>query len=108
MNYAADTSPTRPKKLLDQMADHIRVRHLALSTERSYVGWARRFILFHNKRHPREMGVPEVTRCAHDRNFAARRRARPATEAGPRFTPKALHNIAQGKRSAALGIQQTH
>ena len=55
-------SPAQPKKLLDQMAEHMRVRHLALSTERSYLAWVRRFMLFHNKRHPREMGVPEVTK----------------------------------------------
>ena len=42
------------------MADHMRVRHLALSIERWYVGWARRLILFHNKRHPREMGRAEL------------------------------------------------
>ena len=58
---APSIGPPRPSKLLDQMADQIRVRHLALSTERSYLGWVRRFILFHNKRHPKEMGVPEVT-----------------------------------------------
>jgi integron integrase len=57
---AQSACPPKPKKLLDQMADRMRLEHLALKTERSYLGWVRRFILFHNKRHPREMGGPEV------------------------------------------------
>jgi integron integrase len=40
----------------------VRLRHGSRSTEKSYVGWIRRFILFHGKRHPVEMGAPEVTR----------------------------------------------
>ena len=48
-------------KLLDQVRQAIRVRHLARSTEKSYVDWIRRFILFHNKRHPMEMGKTEIT-----------------------------------------------
>ncbi|MBP1628560.1 MAG: integron integrase [Holophagaceae bacterium] len=47
-------------RLLDQLRDCIRVRHYSLRTEDAYVDWARRFILFHGKRHPREMGAPEV------------------------------------------------
>jgi len=53
-NETALGDPGKPK-LLDQ------VRHLALSTEKSYVNWIRRYILFHRKRHPREMGAAEVT-----------------------------------------------
>jgi len=37
------------------------VRHYSLRTEETYVGWVRRFILFHGKRHPREMGPEEIT-----------------------------------------------
>jgi integron integrase len=51
----------RPKKLLDQMRDIIRVKHYSIRTEEAYVGWARRYILFHDKCHPREMGSPEIT-----------------------------------------------
>lgn len=47
-------------KLLDQVRDRIRVKHYSLRTEDAYVGWIRRFILFHNKRHPREMGAREI------------------------------------------------
>jgi len=47
-------------KLLEQVADKLRVLHYSIRTERSYVDWIRRFILFHQKRHPREMGGPEI------------------------------------------------
>lgn len=50
----------RKPKLLDQVREAIRVRHMAHSTEKTYVDWIRRFILFHNKRHPKEMGKLEV------------------------------------------------
>jgi integron integrase len=52
---------SQPPKLLDQMRAELRVRHMSWRTEESYVGWARRFILFHGKRHPLEMGGPEVS-----------------------------------------------
>jgi len=47
-------------KLLDQVRTIIRVKHFSLSTERSYVAWIRRFILFHHKRHPRDMGEDDI------------------------------------------------
>jgi integron integrase len=50
----------RPKKLLEQVRDALRLKHYSLSTEDSYVNWIRRFILFHHKRHPSEMGAKEV------------------------------------------------
>ena len=42
----------RPKKLLDQVREAIRVKHYSYRTEQTYVQWIRRYILFHNKRHP--------------------------------------------------------
>ena len=39
----------------------IRARHYSRRTEKAYVGWTRRFVLFHGKRHPAEMGAPEIT-----------------------------------------------
>jgi integron integrase len=47
-------------KLLDQLRIAIRARHYSIRTEEAYVGWARRYILFHNKRHPAEMGPAEI------------------------------------------------
>jgi integron integrase len=48
-------------KLLDEVRDVIRRKHFSIRTEQVYVDWIRRFILFHNKRHPREMAETEVT-----------------------------------------------
>ena len=64
-----------PLRLLDRMREAIRVRHYAIRTETTYIDWARRFILFHGKRHPQEMGATEVaaflTYLAVDRNVAS-------------------------------------
>jgi integron integrase len=48
-------------KLLELVRMTIRSRHYSRRTEKSYVGWIKRFILFHGKRHPREMGEGEIT-----------------------------------------------
>ncbi len=47
-------------KLLDQVRNLMRVRHLSFKTERAYVSYIREFILFHDKRHPAEMGADEI------------------------------------------------
>ncbi len=47
-------------KLLDQVRQALRVQHYAIRTEEAYVHWMKRFILSHHKRHPREMGCPEI------------------------------------------------
>ena len=54
-----DPEPKKPR-LLDQVRHALRVRHYSLRTEHTYVQWIRRYILFHKKRHPLEMGAPEV------------------------------------------------
>jgi integron integrase len=48
-------------KLLDRVRWHLRVKHYSIRTEQAYVDWIRRFILFHHKRHPNEMGEREIT-----------------------------------------------
>ena len=48
------------KKLLDQLSDQLRVKHYSLRTERTYVSWVRQYILFHDKRHPKDMGAAEI------------------------------------------------
>jgi len=48
------------RKLLDLTRDKIRLKHYSMKTEQSYVGWIKRFIFFHNKRHPIEMGKVEI------------------------------------------------
>ncbi len=49
-----------PTRLLDQVRGRIRSKHYSLRTEHAYVGWIRRFILFHRKRHPSGMGAAEI------------------------------------------------
>lgn len=50
-----------PPRLLDRVRNAIRMRHYSLRTEEAYVGWIRRFILYHRKRHPASMGGDEVS-----------------------------------------------
>ena len=60
-SFPSKDHTVQPKpKLLDQVRTAIRLRHYSLRTEKAYVQWIKRFILFHNKRHPREMGETEV------------------------------------------------
>jgi integron integrase len=47
-------------RLLDRVRAAIRTRHYSIRTEQAYVDWIRRYILFHGKRHPDEMGKPEI------------------------------------------------
>ena len=64
-----------PPRLLDRVRAALRTRHCSLRTEKAYVGWIRRYIVFHGKRHPAEMGAAEITRFLSDlaiqRNVAA-------------------------------------
>ena len=66
---------SRPRKLFDQVRDAIRLKHYSYRTEQSYVGWIRRYILFHNKQHPKDMGGAEVeaflTHLAVERHVSA-------------------------------------
>ncbi|RME90673.1 MAG: integron integrase [Anaerolineae bacterium] len=67
------TSPRR--KLLDVVRETLRLKRYSYRTEQAYVNWIRRYILFHNKRHPREMGVHEIaaflTHLAVEKNVSA-------------------------------------
>ncbi|MBU2809129.1 integron integrase [Acidithiobacillus ferrooxidans F221] len=56
----SQATPSTPPRLLDQVRARIRVMHYSIRTEEAYTDWARRFILFHQKRHPKNMGAAEV------------------------------------------------
>jgi integron integrase len=62
-------------KLLDRVRWHLRVKHYSIRTEQAYVDWIRRYILFHRKRHPNEMGEKEIaeflTHLAVEKNVSA-------------------------------------
>ena len=65
----------RPKKLLEQVQDVIRLKHYSYQTEKTYIYWIRRYILYHDKRHPKDMGSAEIeaflTHLAVNENVAA-------------------------------------
>lgn len=66
---------TKSPKLLDHVRETLRTKHYSYRTEQTYVDWITRFILFHNKRHPKEMGAEEVqafiSYLANERHVAA-------------------------------------
>jgi len=51
---------TQSPKLLDQVRDKLRVKHYAIRTEQSYVDWIKRYIYFHDKTHPKDLGAQDV------------------------------------------------
>ncbi len=67
-----------PAKLLDRVRYRIRVKGYSIRTEQSYVSWVRRFILFHNKRHPQDMGKQEIE--AYLTHLAVTRHVSPSTQ----------------------------
>ena len=50
----------KPKRLMDRVRETMRLKHYSIRTEQSYIAWMLRYILFHNKRHPKDLGVPEI------------------------------------------------
>ena len=66
-----------PPKFLDRVRWHLRVKRYSIRTEQAYIDWIRRYILFHNKRHPERMGEEEIAAfLSHrslDRHVAASR-----------------------------------
>jgi len=59
---SSNAGPPTPKPpgLLDQVRAKLRLQHASIRTEEAYIQWITRFILFHKKRHPREMGPAEI------------------------------------------------
>ena len=77
----------QPKiRLLDRVRQAIRLKNYAYSTEKAYVYWIKRFILFHKKRHPKTMGGPEIetflSYLAVERNVSASTHTVPASFQG--------------------------
>ena len=67
--------PPKARKLLEQVSDAIRVKHYSSRTEKTYVDWVKRYVLFHNKLHPKDMGAQEIqafiTHLATQRHLSA-------------------------------------
>ncbi len=69
--------PNHPR-LLDRVKEKIRLKHYSIRTEKAYVGWIKRFILFHNKKHPKDMGPKDVEAFLSD--LATRRNVASSTQ----------------------------
>ena len=76
-NWFRDMSPN--PRLLDQVREAIRVRHYSYRTEQQYVAWILQYIRFHDRKHPRDLGGPEVERFLS--HLATERRVAAATQA---------------------------
>ena len=75
--FGKDTG-VRKKKLLDIVGDKIRLKHYSVSTERTYLYWIKYYILFHNKKHPVQMGKPEIEQFL--TYLATKKRVSPTTQ----------------------------
>ena len=75
MTSAASISQEQRPRLMEQVRQRMRAKHYSYRTEQSYCDWIKRFILFHGKRHPRDMAAPEVeaflSHLASDRGVSA-------------------------------------
>lgn len=77
--------PSEPPKLLDQVRAIMRLRGMSYRTEQAYVDWIKRFIIFHDKRHPKEMGAMEIREYLS--HLVTKRNVAPSTQ------NQALHSI---------------
>jgi len=73
-----ENKAVKGKKLLDQVRDKIRLRHYSIRTEKTYIDWIKRYIYFHGKKHPKEMGVWEIEEFLTD--LAVGRKVAPSTQ----------------------------
>jgi hypothetical protein len=87
------------KKLLDHVRDALRLKHYSYRTEQAYVDWITRYILYHGKRHPQEMGAAEVqaflTHLAVEKNVAASTQNQALSAL--LFSPFLCHALAAGQ-----------
>jgi hypothetical protein len=80
--------PNPKLKLLDQVSEVMRFKHYSLRTERTYQEWIKRYIFFHGKRHPREMGAFEVERFLSDLATRCKVAASTPTDPHPLSSPR--------------------
>lgn len=73
-DWRMEGSQSKAPKLLDQLRGCLRAKHYSIRTEEAYADWVRRYVFFHQKRHPREMGPGEIqaflTHLAVDRHVS--------------------------------------
>ena len=73
-----ESAACAPPKLLDQVRWHLRAKRYSIRTEQAYLDWIRRYILFHGKRHPQEMGEAQIS--AFLNHLAVNRRVAASTQ----------------------------
>src|ERR1700759_2104537 len=62
LHLRQNDAPDRPLRLMSLVRARLRALHYSRRTEETYVHWIVRFIRFHDRRHPKDMGIPEVRR----------------------------------------------
>jgi len=90
-----------PLRLLDRVRAAVRTRHYSIRTEEAYAGWIRRFILFHGKRHPDEMGEAEINAFVSD--LATRGRVASSTQTQALSALLFLYREVLGRPVESLG-----
>jgi len=55
-----ESTTVNPPRLLDQVRDKLRVKHYSIRTEQTYTDWIKRYIYFHDKRHPKDLGAQDI------------------------------------------------
>ncbi|MBE9137061.1 phage integrase N-terminal SAM-like domain-containing protein [Nodosilinea sp. LEGE 07088] len=91
----------QPPRLLDQVREAIRLRHFSFKTEKSYVHYVRDFILFHNKRRPKEIGADEIR--AYLSHLAIERNVAPSTQTVA-LSAKSTFPLIKGGRGDHRGV----
>ena len=97
--------PAGSPRLLDRVRQAARLRHVSRRTEEATVGWIRRFILFHGKRHPAEMGAREVVAFLSD--LAVRRRVGASTQNQALSALLLLYRVILGRELEGLDPRST-
>ena len=59
-NFSDKSTTANPPRLLDQVRDKLRVKHYSIRTEQTYTDWIKRYIYFHDKRHPKDLGARDI------------------------------------------------
>ena len=88
-------------KLLELVRNVMRTRHYSLRTEQTYIDWIKRYIIFNSKRHPAELGAPEVTAFLSD--LAVNRKVAAATQIRP--SPPSCFSIVRYSRRNCRGLK---
>jgi integron integrase len=94
-------NPAQHAKLLDRVRAAVRTRHYSIRTEEAYAGWIRRFVLFHGKRHPDEMGEAEINAFVSD--LATRGRVASSTQTQALSALLFLYREVLGRPVESLG-----